>query len=87
MSWLKPLVKPFVKGVKKGFKDFGLGITAIVNAILLTLVYVIGVGLTAIVAKIFGKHFMDVKKQKNIKTYWKELNLKKEPTDNYYRQF
>ena len=45
----------FVKGLKEGFHDFGNGITNIVNFILLSIVYFIGVALTSIIAKIIGK--------------------------------
>ena len=75
------------KGFKAGFEDFPRYISTIVNAILLTIVYFIGVGLTSIVAKIVGKHFMETKVEKSKKSYWKEYNLEKEPKDNYYRQF
>jgi hypothetical protein len=75
----------FFNSFKKGFMDFGKNITLIVNCILLTPVYFIGVGITSIIAKISGKHFIDTKMGK--KTYWKELNLKKKPLDEYYRQF
>jgi len=77
----------FIKGFKQGFHDFGNGITNIINFILLSIVYFIGVALTSIIAKILGKHFMDIKQEKKKKTYWKDYNLKKEPIDNYYRQF
>lgn len=49
--------------------------------------YIIGVGLTAVVAKIVGKHFLEDKKPSNKKTYWKELDLKKKSVEEYYRQF
>ncbi|MBW2990837.1 hypothetical protein KY348_03965 [Candidatus Woesearchaeota archaeon] len=76
----------FFKGFGKGLKEFGTGISTIVNSVLLLIVYIIGVGLTSVFAKLFGKHFLDLKKPKT-KTYWKELNLKKEPIEKYYRQF
>lgn len=79
----------FVKGFQDGIKEFGLNVSTIVNTILLAIVYIIGVGITSIIAKIAGKHFVDVnlKKSKKAKTYWKDLNLKKQPLEEYYRQF
>lgn len=76
----------FFKGFGKGIKEFGTGISTVVNAILLSIVYIIGVGLTSIFAKIFRKHFLETKRKKT-KTYWKTLNLKKEPLEKHYRQF
>ncbi len=78
-------MKQFLKGFQKGLKDFGHGITAIVNSVLLSIVYFIGAGITSMVAKITGKHFLDMKKRRE--SYWSDLNLKKKPKEDYYRQF
>jgi hypothetical protein len=75
----------FFKGIKEGMKEFGQNITIIVNSILLSIVYLIGVGPTSIIAKIFGKSFLQKELVKE--TYWTDLNLEKEDKDNYYRQF
>jgi hypothetical protein len=84
-------LKQFFKGFGKGFKDFGHNISRIVNSLLLIIVYFIGAGITAIVAKITGKHFLEHKypgKEKTkAKSYWKELDLKKKSIEQYYRQF
>jgi len=78
--------------IKKGFgefmdgsKMFGELISAIVNLVLLSVVYFIGVGLTSITARILGKKFIDNKTSN--KSYWKELNLTTRPFEEYYRQF
>lgn len=76
----------FFKGVRQGFEDFGFMIANGINYILLSFVYIVAVGPTSIIAKITGNHFLDLGKVKK-KTYWKELNLGKEPEENYYRQF
>jgi hypothetical protein len=81
------LVKDFFKGFFKGMKNFGTNISMIVNSILLSVVYFVGVGLTAIFAKLFRKKFLDLKLNKQVKTYWKDLNLKKKKIDDYYRTF
>lgn len=80
-------LKQFFKGFKKGTTNFGHNITLVINSILLSLVYIIGVGLTSIAAKLFGKHFLDIKWSKKKKSYWSDLNLKKKPIEEYYRQF
>ncbi len=80
-------IKPFATGLKKGIKEFGENITLIVNSILLFIAYIIGVGLTAIIAKIVGKHFIERKLSKEEKSYWADLNIKRKPLKEYYRQF
>jgi hypothetical protein len=50
-------------------------------------VYIFGVGLTAVVAKLMGKHFINIRKGKKQDSYWVPLNLQKKPVDDYYRQF
>lgn len=76
----------FYKEIQEGMKIFGLNIGFIINTILLAVVYILGVGITSLIAKISGKHFLDMKLNKD-KSYWGDLNLKKEPIKNYYRQF
>ena len=77
----------FFTGFKQGMNGFGRCITVIVNSILLSLVYIIGVGLTAIAARIHGKKFLHVAPDPQAKTYWEDLNLKKRPIKEHYRQF
>mgnify|MGYP001558381624 CR=1 FL=1 len=77
--------KEFLLGYKEGQKLFGENIAVIINSILLTFVYILGVGLTSIFAKIFNKHFLDLTINKE--TYWTSLNLSKKPMEEYYRQF
>jgi len=79
-------LKQFFRGFKKGMGNFGYNISLIINTILLTFVYLIGVGLTSIFAKIFGKHFLEEKSPKK-ESYWSDLKLKKKPIEEYYRQF
>lgn len=76
----------FFTGFKKGMKDFGHNTSLIVNSILLAIVYIMGVGITSIIAKIFGKQFLDLKLSKE-NTYWNDLNLSKKTKEEYFRQF
>ncbi len=78
-------IKTFLKGAKEGMSLFGQNIALIVNTFLLFMVYLVGVGMTSLIAKLVGKHFLDMKKKKD--TYWKDFNLKKKPIEEYYRQF
>tara|TARA_Y100000310_G_C20492458_1_gene719921 strand:+ start:291 stop:530 length:240 start_codon:yes stop_codon:yes gene_type:complete len=79
-------MKSFLKGIKEGNKYFGEVVAGIINSLLLTFVYFLGIGLTAILAKIFRKNFLELKTS-NKETYWNDLNLAKKPKDHYYRQF
>lgn len=78
--------REFFDGFKIGVKTFNQTITAIINTILLTFVYVVGIGIPSIIAKLFGKHFLDIKPSKK-DTYWSDLNIKTKPLNEYYKQF
>ncbi len=77
----------FSSGFGKGMKQFGLTLSVLVNSFLLLFAYLFGVGLTTLIAKIVGKHFLDLKLDKEKKSYWSELGLKRKPIREYYRQF
>ena len=74
----------FLKGFKQGFRNFSHLITDIVNFILLFIVYFIGVGIVSIIAKLVGRHFIDLKSSGSS---WVERKLKKSPIEEYYRLF
>ena len=78
-------IKLFFKGCKEGMHLFGQNIAIIVNTVLLFIAYIVGVGLTSIIAKISGKKFLEMIRGKE--SYWKPLNLKKKKMEEYYRQF
>ena len=78
-------LKQFFRGFKKGMADFGYNIALIINTVLLTIVYLLGVGLTSIFAKALRKHFLEMKLSND--SYWSDLNLKKKSMEGYYRQF
>ena len=55
--------KNHYKGFKEGMNDFGHNLSGIVNAVLLSVVYIAGVGPTSILAKLSGKRFLEKNKQ------------------------
>ena len=75
----------FIQDFKEGQKLFGETIAVLINSVLLTIVYIVGVGLTSIVAKVFGKHFLEFKRDD--RSYWKELDLNVNSVEEYYKQF
>ena len=80
-------LKELFIGMKEGQRAFGEDIAQIVNFILLTIVYFIGVGLTSLIANIVGKHFLELNIDKNKKSYWEKLELRTSKKEDYYRQF
>ena len=79
--------KEFFDNLKKGQKNFGEDIANLVNSVLLTFVYIIGVGPTSILGRLFGKNFLNLKPDKNRKSYWEDLDINKRNIEEYYRQF
>ncbi len=78
-------LRQFFNGFHKGMKSFSDNLSIIINFLLLSIVYLVGIGLTSIVAKLFSKHFLDMKKKKD--SYWHDLNLKNKSVEEYYKQF
>ncbi len=80
-------VRQFLHGFRQGLKQFGYNINVIVNSVLLSIVYIFGVGVTAVFARLVGKRFLDVQLSRSRNSYWSDLDLKKRPIEDYYRQF
>jgi len=76
----------FWEGFLQGFRNFGYKITSIVNFVLLFFVYFIGVGITWLFAKIFGKRFLDIKRGEK-DSYWIKEKIGKRKIEDYYRSF
>ncbi|MFP4656748.1 MAG: hypothetical protein ACLFNK_04180 [Candidatus Woesearchaeota archaeon] len=74
----------FMKGVKDGSRLFGEMLSGLVNTALLTLVYLLVLTPTAILAKIVGKRFLNLDITK--KSRWKNAESIK-TKERYYRQF
>jgi len=77
----------FINGFKKGMREFGNNAIMIINSCLLALVYIIGVGISSILAKIFRKKFLDIKIEKDRKSYWTDIETKNNKMEEHYRQF
>ncbi|MBS3136886.1 hypothetical protein J4232_00505 [Candidatus Woesearchaeota archaeon] len=73
--------------IKKGFLTFSHFIQTVVNTILLTIVYFVGIGLTSIISKLFGKHYLELKLNKDAKSYYKECMSTKKPKEEFYRMY
>lgn len=72
--------------IKSILEPIAKAISSVVNLVLLFIVYFIGIGIVSIIMKLFGKHFLELKKQ-NKSSNWHEHNLTKQPLEQYYRTF
>ena len=79
-------IKLFFGGLREGFQKFGHSIGNIVNFITLFFVYFIFLGLTAIIAKMFNKSFLELKIKRK-KSYWIDEKIEKKPIEEYFKQF
>ncbi|GEM_PF-1331312 len=77
------IVSFFIRGLKK----ISRGLNFIINTALLLIVYIFGVGLTWLFAKILKKHFLEMQPSKNRQTYWSDAELRGSDVSDYYRQF
>ena len=66
---------------------FGLSINSLISTVLLLTVYVLGVGITALIARAVGKKFLPMDSPQHRDTYWTDLHLTRESIEKYYRQF
>jgi len=76
----------FIIGFKNGFLEFSHTISISINTIFLLIIYILGIGLTSIIAKITGKTFISTK-NKNKNSYWQDLSLTTKSKEKYYQQF
>ena len=78
----------FFKGFYSGMKLFGASVVNVTNFILLFPVYIVGIGLTSVISKLFKTHFLNLKKiDKKAKSYWEDRTVEDKDLEKYYRQF
>ena len=80
------MIKKIWNFVKSILEPISKLISSIINFVLLSIVYFIGIGIVSISAKLFRKHFLELKKQ-NKQSNWHEHKVTKQPLENYYRTF
>lgn len=76
-------MRNLINGMKKGSTYFGELISNLINTILLTIVYIIALFPTYLIAKLFRKNFLNLKSNKNNWDKYDQEIL----TKNHYRQF
>ena len=70
-----------MKEFHHGLKEFSKSISTLVNSILLSIVYIIGVGITSLANKRIRKELLELKPKE--KSYWSEFKQ----SNKHYRQF
>ena len=80
------MLKDIWSRIKSILEPISKIIANVVNFVLLAIVYFISISSVSIVMKVFGRHFLDLKKT-NKKSNWYEHKLTKQPLEQYYRIF
>ena len=77
----------FFHSLKHGFYEFGHTLTILVNTTLLLLAYLVGIGPTAIIARLTGKRFLSAGPEPKKRSYWDPITQSNGKFEEYYRQF
>ena len=83
---MKSMLKKILNAAKAILEPVGAIISNVVNFVLLLIVYSLSIGIVSIIMKLFGKHFLELKKQNKISN-WHDHKVSKQPLENYYRTF
>ena len=70
-----------LKEFQHGLKEFSTCISTIVNTVLLSIVYIVGVGIASLSNKLSKKELLELKQKDT--TYWSDFKQ----SDKHYRQF
>lgn len=71
----------------KGMQLFGNKISMIINNSLLIFVYILGIGTTSIIAKLFGKYFLKLHIEKEIHSYWNDSQMTEKKESEFLKQY
>ena len=80
------MIKKLWYAAKSVLEHFGKLISNVINFVLLLAVYFVSIGIVSLSMKLFGRHFLEIKK-KNSKSNWHEHKVTKQPLESYYRSF
>lgn len=79
-------IRLFLKSFFEGMKSVGMHISTVVNAVLLTLIYIFGVGVATFFMRIKRTSLLSVRK-KSKSSYYTTKKIETEKIEDYYRQF
>ncbi len=72
----------YLKSATKDFFDIAhRTATTIINTIVLSFVYIVGIGLTSILGKMAKRTFLNKSLDNNVQTYWEPLKSREARTD------
>ncbi|MDP7079521.1 MAG: hypothetical protein QF415_06505 [Candidatus Undinarchaeales archaeon] len=67
---------------------YALGaLTGTINTLALTVSYLLGLGSTALAARLVGKRFLELGPDASAPSYWEPADQGNAPRDRYYRQY
>lgn len=79
--------RQFFRYVRDGAEFFGETIGTAVNTVILFAVYIIGVGLSALLAMAFRKQVLDMDIDRERASYWHGIPVEEKTPEEYVRQF
>ena len=74
-------------GIYAGLGKFGSIVSSIINLIFLFIVFVLGIGVVSLIAKLVGKKFLTIKMDKKLNTYWQDTIMTKRKKEDYLKPF
>jgi hypothetical protein len=74
-----------MKKIIKIIKQYSKIIILVINSVILTFVYFIGIGFTFLIKKITKKRLFNL--DKNEKTYWEDRKEEKKSLNDFYNPF
>lgn len=80
-------VPEFFKSFGQGLHEFGETVSIVFTTVLLTGVFVIGVGLTWLTSRVAGKYFLETSISKERSTYWVSFDFDPSDHERLHRQF
>jgi len=80
-------MKVFFSEFNEGMQLFGKKVSIFINTTLLIFVYVFGIGLSSIIAKVFNKHFLKLSIGTKKTSYWEDSNMTKEELREFLKQY
>ena len=62
-------------------------LTGTVNTLALTVSYLLGLGSTALAARLVGKRFLELGPDASVPSYWEPADQGSAPRERYYKQY
>jgi len=79
-------IRLFINGFFAGFRKVGMFVAECVNAVLLFIIYFLGVGMAALLVRLSKNNLLNLKKIKQ-RSHYVEKSVGDESIEEHYRQF